>query len=314
MIKSFEAIEIGSRSNESDEPQLLDHKGFLAARKRFQEFQTRLRKVEEHFARNFEIIDLWQNREKTRQAGRPRWSFNDESRYRVEIVKATADNDRLIKRFKSHQNNISSLIESTAKDLELIRGYLDIMQASIDARNSEDIKRFTYVTVVFLPLGFATGMFSMSEAPTGPTLVNMIITAIATLTITLLTLVGYKFADSRRSRRDLTEAWTSSRIMMLMKLVLLRTGLMTLVRRLEDWLSKRLEQKTDEQSKLQECPKQAEEKYESSKTQIDGYPRGEGIESPEFETLANSNRWGWGSFRRRFGKRKTTDIEESRPT
>lgn len=51
---------------------------------------------------------------------------------------------------------------------------------------------FTYVTVVFLPLGFATGIFSTSGAPGRLTLAFMIATAITSLSITVLALINAK--------------------------------------------------------------------------------------------------------------------------
>lgn len=49
---------------------------------------------------------------------------------------------------------------------------------------------FTYVTVVFLPLGFSTGVFSMSQAPEKLTLIFMVATAITSLSITVFALAN----------------------------------------------------------------------------------------------------------------------------
>ncbi|CAI0650372.1 unnamed protein product [Colletotrichum noveboracense] len=205
--KSFEASQRGSKSTGNDEIELLDYKGFLIASKRFQEFQTCLRRFEGHITESLATVDLWLNRQKMREAERPRWSANDESRYRSFILKGKSLNDQSAQSLKIYHNKVSHIIETTTKDLELMRSYLDIMRNDLDLRRSEDIKRFTYVTVVFLPLGFATGIFSTSGSPAGPTLVNMILTAISTLAITLLGLAGYKFIDSPRSRKELSERW-----------------------------------------------------------------------------------------------------------
>ena len=63
---------------------------------------------------------------------------------------------------------------------------LEKMDKQLESNRNADIRRFTYVTVIFLPLGFATGVFSMSGAPSGSTLGNMIITAVAAFAITAL--------------------------------------------------------------------------------------------------------------------------------
>ncbi|KAF4880883.1 hypothetical protein CGCSCA1_v000269 [Colletotrichum siamense] len=209
MRKSFAATQ--EYRLEETEVQKLDFKGFLVASRRFQEFQIELQKVEAHFSENLATIDLWLGREKSRQAERPRWSFNDESRWRAEIQKFVVTNDRSIREFRSYHQKLLALIEATTKDLEIMHSWLDILRNDLELRRGEDIKRFTYVTVVFLPLGFATGVFSTSGAPAGPTLINMILTAITTLTITVLALVGYKFADSPRSREELMETMKGRR-------------------------------------------------------------------------------------------------------
>lgn len=67
-------------------------------------------------------------------------------------------------------------------------------------RGSGSMNLFTYVTVVFLPLGFATGIFSMSEAPASRVLEGMIITALATLLVTVLALMNARVAVSVLSK------------------------------------------------------------------------------------------------------------------
>ncbi|KAF4419650.1 hypothetical protein CFRS1_v005655 [Colletotrichum fructicola] len=145
--KSFEASQRGSKSTGNDKIELLDYKGFLIASKRFQEFQTCLRRFEGHITESLATVDLWLNRQKMREAERPRWSANDESRYRSFILKGKSLNDQSAQSLKIYHNKVSHTIETTTKDLELMRSYLDIMRNDLDLRRSEDIKRFTYVTV-----------------------------------------------------------------------------------------------------------------------------------------------------------------------
>lgn len=62
----------------------------------------------------------------------------------------------------------------------------------LSLQGSENIRFFTYVTVVFLPLGFATGIFSMSGAPDGKVLGSMAICAVVALLLTVLALLNAK--------------------------------------------------------------------------------------------------------------------------
>lgn len=53
------------------------------------------------------------------------------------------------------------------------------------------------MTVIFVPVGFATGIFSMSSAPPRETLISMIITAIVALLATIIALINAKFLDAK---------------------------------------------------------------------------------------------------------------------
>lgn len=244
MRRSFDATKGNIHPTGNDEVERLDYNGFLIASQRFQEFQNGLRKFEGNLAQNLGIIDVWLQRAKTREAERPRWTFNDESRHRVDILKWVARNDRQIRDLRGYHKKVLNLIESTAKDLEHMRTWLDILRNDLDLRRSEDIKRFTYVTVVFLPLGFATGIFSTSGSPAGKTLVSMILTAISTLTITLLGLVGYKFIDSPRARKELSDRWVGFKARLLRFMVL--ATILMLMARLKDSSSKESNQQKHE--------------------------------------------------------------------
>lgn len=84
------------------------------------------------------------------------------------------------------------------------------MRGDLELRGADDIRLFTYVTVVFLPVGFATGIFSMSDTPSSHTLIRMIITAVVALLVTVIALTYAKTLDHkivvpilRSSRRTL---------------------------------------------------------------------------------------------------------------
>ncbi|RMJ13646.1 hypothetical protein BHE90_013318 [Fusarium euwallaceae] len=134
---------------------------------------------------NLAEIELWLNRERERVAERPRWTSNDESRYRDVISKLLDTNQHRIQELTRSNTSISNFNDSLTKRLEIIR-------SDLDQRRADDIKRFTYVTVVFPPPSFATGVFSMSDAPAGRTLVSMMVTAVVALVTTALLL---KYAE-----------------------------------------------------------------------------------------------------------------------
>ncbi|KAF5487473.1 hypothetical protein CGCS363_v013143 [Colletotrichum siamense] len=318
MRKSFAATQ--EYRLEEAEVQKLDFKGFLVASRRFQEFQFELQKVEAQFSENLATIDLWLGREKSRQAERPRWSFNDESRYRAEIQKFVALNDRSIREFRSYHQRISALIEATTKDLEIMHSWLDILRNDLELRRGEDIKRFTYVTVVFLPLGFATGIFSTSGAPAGPTLINMTLTAITTLTITVLALVVYKFADSPRSREELMRRWVSFRARGL-KLMIMRIIVVMLFNRLKSLFSKEANKRADDSPEKEadggredqdrELSERSED--EDSQVQMDRSEEGASDRTSEVQrggAVNGQDKWRWNAILRSFRIRGTGSLDE----
>ncbi|KAK7435814.1 hypothetical protein Landi51_12868 [Colletotrichum acutatum] len=129
---------------------------------------------------------------KDRQAERPRWTFHDENRFLAITQKLQVYNEHEMLKLNRSHLKISKLEESLIKKLEMIR-------SDLEDQLGRETQLFTYVTVLFLPLGFATGIFSMSEAPTSQTLRSMIFLAcmafivIAALGLLLRTLASTPF-------------------------------------------------------------------------------------------------------------------------
>jgi hypothetical protein len=169
----------GSNELIGEETDKVHYRAFVNTSKRFKKVQRVLQVVEGDIAENLAKIELWQNREMERQMERPRWTLNDENRYRSVISKQAVFNDHSIQDLARTHSKIANYIDSLSKSLELMR-------INLEQRRADDIQRFTYVTVVFLPLGFATGVFSMSDVPATRTLYSMIATAVAALLITTL--------------------------------------------------------------------------------------------------------------------------------
>ncbi|KAK1489026.1 hypothetical protein CTAM01_11350 [Colletotrichum tamarilloi] len=165
--------------NKQGEFDKFDLNDFRVARRCFQQVQDVLQMVEGDLAGNLAQMELWRTREKDRQAEKPRWTLNDENRYRVIIVKLRVSNEHDVQKLKRIHLEIASLNELLVKRLEVMRN-------DLEQRRANDIQKFTYVTVVFLPLGFATGVFSMSGVPAGQTLVGLVFTAIVSLAVTAL--------------------------------------------------------------------------------------------------------------------------------
>ncbi|KAI8303505.1 hypothetical protein K4K61_006997 [Colletotrichum sp. SAR11_59] len=171
------------------------YKDLLDTIKEFREFQKAIRRMGRHYAEAIANIDRWRDREKGRELERPRWTFNDESRYRVIILKLLASNDDSIQTLQRNQDKITNLIEM---ELDLMRGDLEFMRSELNQTQDENIKLFTVITTIFVPLGFAASIFSMDQAPETTTLYYMLATAAGAFIFTGAMLWIIKEVDLRK--------------------------------------------------------------------------------------------------------------------
>lgn len=151
----------------------------------WQKFQHMLEAVEQELASGLLIVSKWETRDKDRGQEKPRWTRNDEQNYGSQIKKLLGSTNRKIRDMQSLHANIKSLKETLISSQEHIRDDLGL-------RGAEDIRFFTYVTVVFLPLGFASSIFSLNGTPGGSLIASMAVTAVVVFALTLIALYNAK--------------------------------------------------------------------------------------------------------------------------
>lgn len=80
-------------------------------------------------------------------------------------------------------------------------------------RQNDNIKYFTYSTVFFLPLSFATSFFSMQAKPTGDLIRQMIVCTIVAFVILLVILFTLPSAvkEIRKSSQSARTTWKAFR-------------------------------------------------------------------------------------------------------
>ncbi|KAJ8105747.1 hypothetical protein OPT61_g9994 [Boeremia exigua] len=139
--------------------------------------------IEDNLATNMEKIERWQQRKKDRQDQEPRWTDRDKRNYFIIILRLTLSSNRKADKIKQLRDDVKTFRDSLPNQLKSI-------QEDLNFRGSQNINLFTYVTVVFLPLGFATGILSMSGPPEHAWLMDLIPLSLAALAITVFALLN----------------------------------------------------------------------------------------------------------------------------
>ncbi|KAF4847399.1 hypothetical protein CGCSCA4_v005697 [Colletotrichum siamense] len=164
---------------------VLNSEDYFTSSEQWQRFQQILQVLDEDLSDMRVIISKWETREKDRGQERPRWTRTDERKYRRYIGKLEGTTRRRIRDLQRLHVQIQSLKETLRRGQQQIRDDLNL-------RGSENIRFFTYVTVVFLPLGFASSIFGMSEEPPSSVIPPMIICSVVALLVTVIALANAK--------------------------------------------------------------------------------------------------------------------------
>ncbi|KAF2188528.1 hypothetical protein K469DRAFT_82745 [Zopfia rhizophila CBS 207.26] len=167
----------------------------------FQRISQLLHKLENNYKEMLDVIGQWEKRQGDRSV-QPRWTEKDERRCR----KIMDHHDRRVRKninlLKSQKSTIDSLLtlvnnqgDTFKNDFQLLMSNLQLEEARRSTRLSQDVRLFTYVTIVFLPLSFSSSIFSMGGAPDHKTVGIMVATTSVALAITLLLLANMKLMD-----------------------------------------------------------------------------------------------------------------------
>lgn len=132
-----------------------------------------------------DVAGQWEKREGSRGQDRPRWTRNDEKKYRTGIT----EGQRMLELSKKGIQNALDEIDSLR---DVCTNRLANAREELAFRSSQNIASFTYVTIVFLPLGFAASVFSMNGYPDTGWVASMTVIAVVTLVITAIALANAK--------------------------------------------------------------------------------------------------------------------------
>ncbi|KAF7504562.1 hypothetical protein GJ744_002118 [Endocarpon pusillum] len=144
------------------------------------------------------VIEEWEKREDTRGL-RSRWSLKDEDRYGEKLKDLTRKSKLKLQQLHLQQSQLGEQQRYAAQRHSDIVSYQQLQEARTSARFAEDVRLFTYVTIIFLPLSFSSSLFSMQATPTAATLAVMGPTTIIALALTILVLANMKLVDRKLS-------------------------------------------------------------------------------------------------------------------
>ncbi len=138
-----------------------------------------------------DTVESYTDREKQRPV-QPRWSFEDERLYGFELRKWDQHGIGNVALLRSVRSEIITKMGRAQHLRERLNADLQLREARLQARSAEDVRLFTYVTIIFLPISFSASLFSMQQAPGNNVVGTFAKVAIVALITTLIILFNLK--------------------------------------------------------------------------------------------------------------------------
>ena len=168
---------------------------------------------------SIKAIEDWEKREDTR--GFPsRWSLKDEERYGKLITNLTQRCKTNLRNLRMQHNQLVEQRKNADQWYNNLMSYKQLQEAHTSTQLAEDVRLFTYVTIIFLPLSFSSSLFSMQAAPDAKTLVVMGPTTVVALALTILLLANMNLLSRKlkfwfekakhKTRREMASSGDSS--------------------------------------------------------------------------------------------------------
>ncbi|CAI7654599.1 unnamed protein product [Penicillium bialowiezense] len=151
----------------------------------------------------------WSSREQDRMAERPRWTSRDEQKYRHSITAIELLNQRALRDLHGHRSKADAIEKALELHKTNAKNEYNEEMSSRGFHQNENIQYFTYSTVFFLPLGFATSIYSMSGAPPSGVIWKMVVCAMIALLVLMVAirfvptaLKPFMYSSARWTRRS----------------------------------------------------------------------------------------------------------------
>lgn len=164
---------------------ILESEAYACSEDNWHRFEEILHAVEDDLTSSLDTLQKWSCRERDRGQEQPRWTRNDERKYRDAIAQYGGSTERHMRDLVIHRDTIRKLKDNLATKRQKIHDDREL-------RRNENIRYFTYVTVIFLPLDFAASFYSMNGMPEHDLLVSLIKFAVGAFAVTVALLASAK--------------------------------------------------------------------------------------------------------------------------
>lgn len=154
--------------------------------KRWKEYEQVLQMMEEDLTSISDELHKWNHREAEREEEKPRWTPNDEKKYRTTINKLRGTSERATTELQAIRGAMRKFRDFLALNRKNLKDELDRERSEQERRQDGNIRYFTYITVIFQPLSFAAGFYSMGGAPDNALIISLAEFAAAAFAVTLI--------------------------------------------------------------------------------------------------------------------------------
>lgn len=158
------------------------------------EIGGKLRNVSQQLDASLSTIEQWEKREETRGL-RSRWSHKDEQRHGGKLRDLAIKCKFTVQQLRVQQGRLREQRRIADQRHSNLVSYKQLQEARTSTQSAADVRLFTYVTIIFLPLSFSSSLFSMAGAPQGSTIYVMVLTTAVALMVTFLLLANLKLMD-----------------------------------------------------------------------------------------------------------------------
>ncbi|PYI01675.1 hypothetical protein BO78DRAFT_433482 [Aspergillus sclerotiicarbonarius CBS 121057] len=171
------------RKDAESSPANYDSKEYFNSLSTWASLHKILEYLEVDLERTLGNVNSWNSREQDRRTEQPRWTNKAEKKYRDAINTALVLCHRAERNLKTHRSRVTFLSKKLSYDRDEARNEYEGEMSEQSFRQNENVKYFTYSTVFFLPLGFASSIYTMQAAPPTDVVQHMVICAIVAFVV-----------------------------------------------------------------------------------------------------------------------------------